>query len=34
MANLGLEIIFWLSLLIYLGARLTRTKKPVVKQQF
>ena len=33
MVNLELEIVFWLSLLIYLGARLTQTKKGV-KQQF
>ncbi len=33
MVNLGLEIVFWLILLIYIGARLTQTKK-VFKQQY
>jgi len=33
MANLGLEIVFWLILLIYLGARLSQTKKGY-KQQY
>ena len=27
MTNLGLEIVFWLTLLTYLRARLTQTKK-------
>ena len=27
MANLGLEIVFWIILLTYLGARLTQTSK-------
>ena len=31
--NLGLEIAFWLTLLIYLGARITQTKKGF-KQQY
>ena len=33
MTNLGLEIVFWLILLTYLGARLTQTKKGY-KQQY
>ncbi len=33
MANLALEIIFWLILLTYLGARITQTKKGL-KQQY
>ena len=33
MANLGLEIIFWLVLMTYFGARLTQTKKGY-KQQY
>ncbi len=33
MANLGLEIVFWLILLTYLVARLTQTKKGY-KQQY
>ena len=32
MNNLGLEIVFWLILLIYLGARLTQTKKGYKQQ--
>ena len=32
MANFGLEIIFWLILLTYLGARITQTKKNYKKQ--
>ena len=32
MNNLGLEIVFWLILLTYLGARLTQTKKGFKKQ--
>ena len=33
MTNLGLEIVFWIVLLIYLGARLTQTNKGY-KQQY
>ena len=33
MLDLGLEIVFWLILLIYIGARFTQTKNGV-KQQF
>jgi len=33
MVNLGLEIVFWLILLIYIGARLTQNKKGF-KQQY
>ena len=33
MVNLGLEIVFWLILLIYIGARLSQTKKGF-KQQY
>ena len=33
MTNLGLEIVLWLILLTYLGARLTQTKKGY-KQQY
>jgi len=33
MVNLGLEIIFWLILLIYIGARITQRKKGF-KQQY
>ena len=33
MVNLGLEIVFWLILLIYIGARITQTKKGF-KQQY
>ena len=33
MTNPGLEIAFWVILLIYLGARLTQTKKGY-KQQY
>ena len=33
MVNLGLEIVFWLILLIYVGARLTQTKKGL-KQEY
>ncbi len=33
MVNLGLEIVFWISLIIYIGARLTQTKKGL-KQQY
>ena len=29
MMNLGLEIVFWLILLIYIGARLSQTKKVI-----
>lgn len=32
MNNLGLEIVFWLTLLMYLGARLTQTKKDYKQQ--
>jgi len=32
MVNLELEILFWLVLLIYIGARLTLTKKGISKQ--
>ena len=32
MANLGLEIIFWLILVSYIGARLTMTKKDYKQQ--
>ena len=32
MVNIGLEIIFWLILLIYIGARLTQNKKDFKKQ--
>ena len=33
MVNLDLEIVFWLILLIYIGARLTQTKKGL-KQEY
>ena len=33
MMNLGLEVVFWLTLLIYIGARITQTKKGF-KQQY
>ena len=33
MVNLGLEIVFWLILLIYIGARITQGKK-MPKQQY
>ncbi len=33
MVDLGLEIVFWLILLIYVGARLTQTKKGL-KQEY
>ena len=33
MLNLGLEIVFWLILLTYIGARLTQAKKKY-KQQY
>jgi len=33
MLNLGLEIVFWLILIIYIGARFTQTKKGI-KQQY
>ncbi len=33
MLNIGFEIVFWLILLTYLGARLTQTKKGY-KQQY
>ena len=33
MLNLGLEIVFWLSLIIYISARLTQAKKGL-KQQY
>ena len=33
MVNYLLEILFWLTLLAYLGARLTQTKRNI-KQQF
>ncbi len=33
MTNLGLEILFWLILLTYLGARITQTNKDY-KQQY
>ena len=33
MVNLFLEILFWLILVIYIGARLTQTKKSL-KQQY
>lgn len=33
MANFALEIVFWLTLLIYLGMRLNQTKKGL-KQQY
>ena len=33
MMNLGLEVVFWLILLIYIGARITQTKKGF-KQQY
>ena len=32
MPNFGLEIIFWLILLTYLGARVTQTRKAYKKQ--
>ena len=32
MINLGLELVFWLILLIYIGARITQTKKGFKKQ--
>ena len=32
MANLGLEIVFWLILLTYLAARITQTKKSYNQQ--
>ena len=32
MANLGLEIIFWLILITYIGAKLTQTKKGYKKE--
>ena len=32
MANIGLELVFWLILLTYLGARLTQTKKGYKQQ--
>ena len=31
MVNIGLEIVFWLILLIYIGVRLTQTKKGLNK---
>ena len=34
MVNLSLEILFWLILLIYIGARLTQTKKGYRQQQY
>ena len=33
MVNQGLEIVFWLTLVIYVGARITKTKKGF-KQQY
>ena len=33
MMNLGLEILFWLTLLIYISAKLTQNKKDI-KQEF
>ena len=33
MLELGLEVIFWLSLLIYISARVTKTKK-IFKQEY
>ena len=33
MVDLGLEIVFWLILLIYVGARLTQNKKGL-KQEY
>ncbi len=33
MENLGLEIVFWIILLIYIGARITKNKKGY-KQQY
>tara|TARA_B100000424_G_scaffold212586_1_gene170040 strand:- start:137 stop:253 length:117 start_codon:yes stop_codon:yes gene_type:complete len=33
MTNLGLEIVFWLILLTYLGARISKTRKGY-KQQY
>ncbi len=33
MTNLGLEIVFWIILLVYIGARITKNKKGY-KQQY
>ena len=32
MMNLGLDLVFWLILLIYIGARITQPKKGFKKQ--
>lgn len=32
MVNVGLEIVFWLILLMYIGARLSQTKKGFKQQ--
>ena len=32
MMNLGLDLVFWLILLIYIGARIIQTKKGFKKQ--